>query len=177
MAMGSGYAKVEKKKQGDWSMKPSELRDVTDSCRIRIDKEGTWYYENQEIVNPLVLLTFCNALQKDEEGRYRIVFQSEVCYVDVEDTPFVVASIRGDQETELLVLLNTGETHKLDPATLSVGEQNVMYCLLPDGMKVRFSRAAYYLLALMMEEDEEENIVLRMGESTYRVCSPHSGGE
>ncbi|MDX9761744.1 MAG: DUF1285 domain-containing protein [Desulfomonilia bacterium] len=158
-------------------MKPSELRDVTDSCRIRIDKEGTWYYENQEIVNPLVLLTFCNALQKDEEGRYRIVFQSEVCYVDVEDTPFVVASIRGDQETELLVLLNTGETHKLDPATLSVGEQNVMYCLLPDGMKVRFSRAAYYLLALMMEEDEEGNIVLRMGESTYRVCSPHSGGE
>ncbi|MGI6386024.1 MAG: DUF1285 domain-containing protein [Desulfomonilia bacterium] len=147
--------------------------DVTDSCRIRIDKEGTWYYENQEIVNPLVLLTFCNALQKDEEGRYRIVFQSEVCYVDVEDTPFVVASIRGDQETELLVLLNTGETHKLDPATLSVGEQNVMYCLLPDGMKVRFSRAAYYLLALMMEEDEEGNIVLKMGDRSYPVPAAH----
>lgn len=154
-------------------MKPSELRDVTDSCRIRIDKEGTWYYENQEIVNPLVLLTFCNALQKNEEGRYRIVFQSEVCYVDVEDTPFVVASIRGDQETELLVLLNTGETHKLDPATLSVGEQNVMYCLLPDGMKVRFSRAAYYLLALMMEEDEEGNIVLKMGDRSYPVPAAH----
>ena len=158
-------------------MKPSELRDVTDSCSIRIDKDGKWYYANQEIVNPLVLLTFCNALQKDEEGRYRIVFQSEVCYVDVEDTPFVVASIRGDQETELLVLLNTGEVHKLDPRTLSIGEHNVMYCVLPDGMKVRFSRAAYYLLALMMEEDEERNIVLRMGERTYRISSPHSEGE
>jgi hypothetical protein len=88
-----------------------------------------------------------------------------------------VASIRGDQETELLVLLNTGEVHKLDPRTLSIGEHNVMYCVLPDGMKVRFSRAAYYLLALMMEEDEERNIVLRMGERTYRISSPHSEGE
>lgn len=67
-------------------MKHSELRDVTDTCRIRIDKEGKWYYEGQEIVNPLVLLTFCNALQKDDQGRYRIVLQSEVCYIDVEDT-------------------------------------------------------------------------------------------
>ena len=154
-------------------MKPSELRDVTDSCSIRIDKDGKWYYGNQEIVNPLVLLTFCNALQKDEEGRYRIVFQSEVCYVDVEDTPFVVASIRGDQETELLVLLNTGEVHKLDPATLSIGEHNVMYCRLPDGMKVRFSRAAYYLLALMMEEDEEGGIVLKIGDRSYPVPAAH----
>ena len=150
-------------------MKPSELRDVTDSCRIRIDKEGKWYYEDQEIVNPLVLLTFCNALQKDEDGRYRIVFQSEVCYVEVEDTPFVVASIRGDQETELLVLLNTGEVHKLDPETLSIGEHNVMYCLLPDGMKVRFSRAAYYLLALMMEENEHCDIVLTIGDKSYKI--------
>ena len=154
-------------------MKPSELRDVTDSCRIRIDKEGKWYYEDQEIVNPLVLLTFCNALQKDEDGRYRIVFQSEVCYVEVEDTPFVVASIRGDQETELLVLLNTGEVHKLDPATLSIGEQNVMYCLLPDGMKVRFSRAAYHLQARMTAEDEEGGTCLKMGDRSYPVPAAH----
>jgi hypothetical protein len=85
----------------------------------------------------------------------------------------VVASIRGDQETELLVLLNTGEVHKLDPATLSIGEQNVMYCLLPDGMKVRFSRAAYYLLALMMEEDEEGGIFLKMGDRSYPVPAAH----
>ena len=155
-------------------MKPNELRDVTGSCRIRIDKEGKWYYENQEIVNPLVLLAFCSALQKDEQGRYRIVLQSEVCCIDVEDTPFVVASIRGDQETGLLILLNTGEIHKLDPATLSIGEQNVMYCLLPDGMKVRFSRAAYYTLGLMMEEDGKGNIVLKMGGRVYRISSARS---
>lgn len=122
----------------------SGLRDVTDSCRIRIDKEGKWFYEDREIVNPVVLLAFCNALEKDDQGRYRIILQSEICYVEVEDTPFVVASIRGDQDTELLTLLNTGDIHKLDPNTLSIGKDNVMYCLLPDGMKVRFTRAAYY---------------------------------
>ncbi len=158
-------------------MKHSELRDVTDTCRIRIDKEGKWYYEGQEIVNPLVLLTFCNALQKDDQGRYRIVLQSEVCYIDVEDTPFVVASIRGDQKTEILLLLNTGEVHKLDPETLSVGEHNVTYCSLPDGMKVRFSRAAYYLLALMMEEDEHGDIILTVGGKSYKISPACSGEE
>ena len=158
-------------------MNRNELRDVTNSCRIRIDKEGKWYYEDQEIVNPLVLLTFCNALQKDEHGRYRIVLQSEVCYVDVEDTPFVVASIRGDQETELLLLLNTGEVHRLDPETLTIGDHNVMYCSLPDGMRVRFSRAAYYLLALMMEEDEHGDIILAIGGKSYKISPACPGKE
>lgn len=155
----------------------SGLRDVTDSCRIRIDKEGTWFYEDREIVNPVVLLAFCNALEKDDQGRYRIVLQSEICYVDVEDTPFVVASIRGEQDTELLTLLNTGDIHKLDPHTLSVGEGNVMYCLLPDGMKVRFTRAAYYQLAMMMEEDGAGGIVLKMGGKVYRISPARSGEE
>jgi hypothetical protein len=147
------------------------LRDVTEYCSIRIDKDGRWYYEGNEIINEHVLAAFCNALEKDNDGRYRIVIEQEVCYVEVEDTPFVVASIRGDTRKGLSVLLNTAAVHELDPATLSIGENNVLYCTLQDGMRVRFSRAAYYLLAQMMEKDNKGNIVLKTGNTVHVVCS------
>lgn len=149
----------------------TQLRDVTENCPIRIDKEGRWYYEDKEIINENVLAAFCNALEKDHEGKYRIVIESELCYVHVEDTPFVVSSIRGDEETGLYVLLNTSALHRLDPSTLSIGENNVLYCRLQDGMKVRFTRAAYYMLALMMEEDEKGNITLTAGGKVFSICS------
>jgi hypothetical protein len=52
-----------------------------------------------------------------------------------------------------------------------------MYCSLPDGMKVRFSRAAYYLLALMMEEDEHGDIILTVGGKSYKILPACSGEE
>lgn len=145
------------------------LRDVTESCRIRIDREGRWYYEGSEIINPMVLRAFCQSLQSDSQGRYCIVIEPEVCYVEVEDTPFVVSGVRGDPQVGLFVRLNTLETHPLDPSTLSIGQDNVLYITLPDGMKVRFTRPAYYSLALMMEE-EEGFIVLRIRDTVHRIC-------
>jgi uncharacterized protein len=150
------------------------MRDVTESCRISIDKDGKWFYQGREIVNPLVLENFCNALEKDEQGRYRIVLEQEVCYLEVEDTPFVVTSLRGEPETGLSVLLNTGMLYELNPETLCIGDNNVMYCTLPHGMKVRFSRAAYYILALMMEEDERGDIVFRMEDKVYLISHSSS---
>lgn len=147
----------------------AELRDVTPGCNIRIDKDGRWYYEGREIINLQILSAFCDALEEDSDGRYRLVIEPEICYVEVEDTPFVVAAIRGDTDNGLFVLLNTAAVHKLDPLTLSIGENNVLYCTLSDGMRVRFSRAAYYTLALMMEEDEEGNVCLRVGDTTYPI--------
>ncbi len=147
-----------------------QLRDVTDGCRIRIDKEGSWFYDGCEIINPLVLRAFCNALETDEHGKHRIVIGDELCYIDVEDTPFVISSIRGDPTIGLYVRLNTLETFPLDPKELCIGKDNILYVTLPGGMKVRFSRKAYYNLALMMEEDENGIIVLKIRDTVYPIC-------
>ncbi|MCU0577613.1 MAG: DUF1285 domain-containing protein [Desulfobacterota bacterium] len=146
-----------------------ELRDVTGNCSIRIDREGRWYYEGNEIVNPMVLRTFCQALRKDGQGRYCIVIEPEICYVEVEDTPFVISGVRGDPQVGLYVRLNTLETYPLDPSRLSIGKDNVLYLTLPEGMKVRFTRPAYYSLALMMEE-ADGFIVLRIGDTAHPIC-------
>lgn len=148
----------------------NQLRDVSSHCRIKIDKDGKWYYENCEIINPLVLRSFCEALNQDEAGRYRIVMDSEVCYVEVEDTPFVVSAIRGDPQCGLYLRLNNLETHPLNPDQLCIGKNNILYAILPGGMKVRFTRQAYYSLALMMEEDDDGNIVLMICGRAHPIC-------
>ena len=147
-----------------------QLRDVTEGCRIRIDKEGTWYYEGCEIINPLVLRAFCEALETDEHGRHRIVIGNELCYIEVEDTPFVISGIRGDPAIGLYVRLNTLETFPLDPTRLCIGQDNILYATLENGMKVRFNRSSYYCLALMMEEDENGMIVLKIKDIKYPIC-------
>ncbi|HOJ13045.1 MAG TPA: DUF1285 domain-containing protein [Deltaproteobacteria bacterium] len=145
------------------------LRDVTASARIRIDREGRWYYNDAEIVNPMVLRTFFNALTRDDHGRYCLVIEPEICYVEVEDTPLVVSCIRGEPDTGLFLRLNNLETYPLDPSRLSIGDANVLYYTLPDGMKVRFSRQAYYSLALMMEE-LDGSIVLTIAGKPHPIC-------
>jgi hypothetical protein len=118
----------------------------------------------------LVLRAFCEALETDEEGRHRIVIRDELCYIEVEDTPFVISAIRGDQAVGLYLILNTLETFPLDPARLCIGQDNVLYATLENGMKVRFTRSAYYCLALMMEEDQSGNIVLKIRDIPYPIC-------
>jgi len=150
------------------------LRDITQSCRIHIDKDGRWFYEGSEITHPYILNTFYSALEKDEHGRYRIVIKPEVCYVDVEDTPFVITSVSGDSEHGYYITLNNSKVYKLDPSKVWVGDNNVLYTRLPDGMKVRFSRVAYYDLALKMEENETGDVVLNVGGHTYKIYSGDS---
>jgi hypothetical protein len=147
-----------------------QLRDVTEGCRIRIDKEGKWFYEGCEIINPLVLRAFCNAIETDEHGRHRIVIGDELCYIEVEDTPFVISGIRGDPAIGLYVRLNTLETFPLDPTQICIGRDNILYMTLENGMKVRFNRSSYYSLALMMEEDENGIIVLKIRDIKYPIC-------
>jgi len=150
-------------------MEKEPMRDITPWCRIRIDYEGRWFYEGQEIINPGVLRTFYEALESCDDGRYRIVLGHEICYVEVEDTPFVVMTLRGDNTQGFTLILNGGQTYTLDPSTLTIGRDNIIYTQLPGGMPVRLSRPAYYLLAMAMEESPDGEIFLRVGQHIYPI--------
>lgn len=152
-------------------MNEETVRDVTPWCRIRINREGRWFYEDQEIINPGILQAFHEALQQCDDGRYRIVLGREMCYVEVEDTPFIVTTLRGDNFQGFTLILNNGKAYALDPATLIIGRDNVLYARLPDGMPVRLSRPAYYHLALAMEENPDGEIFLRIGQHIYPICT------
>lgn len=145
-------------------------------CGIRVDKEGVWYFEGKEMFRRDIVNYFYQNLIKDGAGRYIIVQGDERCYLEVEDTPFIVKAVfskgsreRGDEELELLLCDDTVET--LDPTTLWVGPENVLYCLIRNGtFKARFSRPGYYQLAEYIDHDQEGGCyVLTLNGKKYAI--------
>ena len=58
-----------------------------------IDKEGTWLYNGQPIVNRAIYLFFNQNLEYNQAGGYQLRVGDEVSPVAVEDTPFVVTDV------------------------------------------------------------------------------------
>ncbi len=146
-------------------------RDVSADCQITIDKNGNWFYRGQQIIHHQILHSFHEALEMTHNGRFLVRMEDEICYIEAEDTPFVVTTLRGDQNNGLILVLNSGETHDLDAATLRIEADNQIYATLENGIPVRFTRPAYYQLGLMMDENAD-GIHLRIGNIRYPITSP-----
>ncbi|MEN6317221.1 MAG: DUF1285 domain-containing protein [Syntrophaceae bacterium] len=128
-------------------------------CEIKIDKEGVWYYKGKEIIRKEIVNFFYQNLKKDEAGRYIIELKEDCCYLDVEDTPFVVKAVyrsvtENSNEECINLLLSDQSLVNLDPSTLTVGNDNVLYCSIKNNAFIaRFSRASYYQITNFMEYD------------------------
>ena len=128
-------------------------------CLIYIDKEGHWYHEGAEMIHREFIRLFYNNMELDLRGRYVIDWKGQRCYVEVEDTAFVVRRVvyqdKGKDGNERFVLSLSDDTQEeLMPDTLYVGRDNVLYCSVKDRtFPARFNRAAYYQLAAYVEEE------------------------
>ena len=136
------------------------MADDIPPCNIRIDKEGKWYHQGLPIINKNIYQHLNQCLVKDGEGRYLLVMNGEKCYLEVEDTPFVVQAARIDRPPEgepaVCVTINDGTIETLDLSTLRIGKDNVLYCRVKGGLfDARFTRAGYYQLAQFIEHDEK----------------------
>ena len=126
-------------------------------CDIRIDKDGVWYYKGNEIFREEIVKYFYQNLKKDEAGRYLIELEDDRCYLEVDDTPFIVRGVyrciaEEDNEECIYLLLSDKSVEKLDPDSLWAGKDNVLYCSIKNGAFVaRFSRSSYYQIADFIE--------------------------
>lgn len=141
-------------------------------CHIRIDKEGTWYYHDLPIINKKIYLYLNECLARDSSGRYILSMNGENCYLEVEDTPFViqevVASPNPNHPTSLLLKLNDGTEETLKVETLRVGQDNVLYCKVKEARyEARLLRSAYYQLAQFLQQDEKGYYLLVEENKTY----------
>jgi len=132
-------------------------------CQIRIDKEGVWYYKGAEMFRKEIVNFFYQNLRQDETGNYLIELEKDLCYLEVEDTAYVVRSVRQtlsekDGKAVFYLLLSDDTVDLLDPATLRIGKENVLYCTVKeDRFEARFLRPAYYQLAGDIEYDEDRD--------------------
>jgi hypothetical protein len=148
-------------------------------CEIFIDKEGRWFHNGAEIVRRDIIRLFYANMQRDSWGRYVLHWHGSACSVEVEDTAFVVRRADGE-ESAFSLHLSDDSVEKLSPKTLSVGRENVLYCMVKDGrFPARFTRAAYYQLADHIEEEEGGGFFLRLGENKHPILrgqQPHEKG-
>lgn len=127
-------------------------------CLIYIDKEGRWYHKGVEMIRRDFVQLFYQNMELDSQGRYVIDWDGKRCYVDVEDTAYVVRSVLyeaggRDQAARFILYLSDDTQEELVPDSLNIGKDNILYCRVKAStFPARFNRAAYYQLAEYIEE-------------------------
>ena len=142
-------------------------------CLIFIDKEGRWYHKGAEMIHRGFVRLFYQNMELDAEGNYLITWGGTRCYVDVEDTAFVVKGVSceegNDHHASRFEISLSDDTHEtLAVDTLRVGDAHVLYCQVKSGaFPARFTRAAYYQLADFIEEDNHGYFLSHAGRRHY----------
>lgn len=118
--------------------------------RLRIDREGAWFHEDEEVTHEGILASLRDALQVDATGHFLQTGPVRVP-VEVEDAPFSVVRLE-PEGAGFALTLNDLSREPLDPTTLRLGAGEVPYCRVKDGkFEARFSRAAAWQLIQHME--------------------------
>ena len=113
--------------------------------RLRIDRDGGWFHEDDEVSHEGILASLREGLQVDGAGHFLQIGPVRVP-VEVDDAPFAVVRFEAEGDGWILWLID-GSREALDPATLRLGRGDVPYCRVKGGrFDARFSRAATWQL-------------------------------
>lgn len=147
--------------------------------KISFRRDGLWYADDEVIENKRIALLFARHIRRGDQAAGQeswVVDLGIDCQpVVVEDTPLVVVQVEkgassGDQ-LSLDIRCNDGVVERLDPNTLRIGNEDVLYCQVHRGERglfdARLLRPAYYTLAEFFELNDEGSVVLRLGDQSY----------
>jgi uncharacterized protein len=150
-------------KAGFWAIDPTR--------KIHFGKDGWWYANDERINNRRINVLFSQHLRRNTEGAYEIAIGWDKVTVEIEDTPYVIIRVMGDSAQGFTLRLNDESEEPLDPATLSIGQEHVLYCRVKSGTEpARFSRPAYYQLTDHIQEDQKTGTFsLRIGNILFPV--------
>lgn len=128
---------------------------------IRFGRDGRWYADGQPIENQRIARLFSQSVHRTADGSYELRVAEERAAITVDDTPYVVTGATVDADETAWIDLNDGSREALDPRTLAVGADDVLYCRVKDGREAaRFLRPAYYQLADRIGVDERGFVFL-----------------
>jgi len=141
---------------------------AVESGKISFRKDGNWYNDEERIENPRIALLFSQSIRQNPDGSYFLQVAEERASITVEDTPYVVKSVADDGAGGFTMILNDDTREALDPATLEVGADNVLYARVKGGQhRARFLRPAYYHLSNNFETDATGHFFIQLGGTKY----------
>ena len=143
-----------------------------------VDLDGLLWQGDEAYDEPAIYEMFHRGMARTPDGKLFAICQGERCWVDAADTAFVVDSVgiatdAAGAVVGVMLVLKGGIQEPLDPASLSVGDENVLYAMVRDGeFPARFSRKAYYELArhiVPAAPGEDEEFILPIGGRRYPI--------
>jgi Protein of unknown function (DUF1285). len=144
---------------------------------IFVSKDGKWYHEGAEIIHRAIFLWMIQSLEKTEDGIFIVHLNNQKCYLEVEDTPLVVQQVDLIQESpegqaNIRLTLNDESQEILNPDTLRISPENVLYCTVKnDEFPARFLRPAYYQIAENISEDDSGEFNFILNNKKYPIRS------
>lgn len=142
---------------------------AVESGKISFRRDGNWYNDDDRIENPRIALLFSQSIRRNPDGGYYLQVAEERAPIAVEDTPYVVKDVE-DRGDGLIVVTNDETREPLDPSTLEVGRDNVLYCRIKRGeFPARFLRSAYYHLSRHFLTEDGENFSIVVGDRRYPI--------
>jgi len=152
----------------------NEKQTLIEPSGITVDEEGNWFYQGNPIIREDILQLFYEHLKVTPGNGYFIEWQGKLNSIDVADTPFVITRVDWDETPQginnlWITLKHLPEKEILDPSTLFINDQNVLYCKIRNGLfTARFSRPAYYQIAQLIEE-ENGAFVIKVGSKKFSI--------
>jgi hypothetical protein len=140
------------------------------NSQIRFGRDGRWYADGEPIVNPRIADLFSRHVERRVDGGYRLRIGDEQAPIVVDDTPYVVIAAEVTADRGVAIELNDRSRERLDPATLEIGPDEVLYCRVKGGgERARFLRAAYYQLAEHIDAERPGRFVLHLAGGDYPI--------
>ena len=147
---------------------------AVESGKISFRRDGNWYNDDERIENPRIAMLFSQSIRRNPDGGYYLQVAEERASITVEDTPYVVKAVEDGADGSFVVVTNDDAREPLDPSTLEVGRDNVLYCRVKHGeFRARFLRTAYYHLSeyFLAEEGETFSIVVEGRRYPIKISS------
>lgn len=150
-------------KAGFWAIDPTR--------KIHFGKDGWWYANDERIQNRRINVLFSQHLRRTSAGTYEIAIGWDKVAVEIEETPYVITRVSGDATQGFTLRLNDESEEPLDPTSLSIGRENVLYCRVKGGAETaRFLRPAYYQLTVYVQEDSASGLFsLQVGNTAFPI--------
>lgn len=139
---------------------------------IRLDIEGRFLHEGQEVRHAGLRAALWRWLDRDPDGRYvlRLDERRFVC-LDVDDAPHRVRSLRWEGE-RAIVLLADGSEEPLDPGSLRLSPSGTAYCRVKQGrFDASLAPAAFTALGEHLEE-ASDGVWLRAEGARFPIAAP-----
>lgn len=131
---------------------PSRWHSREDSG-LTLDRHGRWWHDGVAIQHAGIIEAFNRGVQVEDDGRYRLVFGNDWCFITVEGPAYGVVAVDEGPGDALWLRLTDRTAEVLDAPTLALDDEGVLTAAVKGGRaRARFSRDAQFQLAQWLDE-------------------------